>query len=140
MSHSYQLMLGVLNKLEQQISLTDQLATYQGEPAIFTHVPQNMNEYPFVTLTEVATPSYDTDSTLQFKGEFTLHSWSDQSDPAIIANIQKSIYDALHYQDLVMTGYSNGGLKQDLETILKDVDGICYTGVQRFIIDLKTNT
>lgn len=138
MSHVTQSITGIINKLLNESGLISQLATYEGDPAVFAHVPQSMNEHPYVVLYDFDLSPDDTMITNYFDGTFSIHSWSDQPDLAIIGDIQKSVYDALHKKDLIMSNYYTTDMHQEFETILRDPDGITIHGVQRFRLIIQT--
>ena len=139
MSEQVQIVTAILAALKADAPLSALLTTYAANPAVFTHVPQDLESYPYVVLFEAGLDGDDNDCNLGFDGTLTLHSWSDQRDMAVIGNIQKAIYDVLHHADLSMTGYTLVELHQEFSTILRDPDGITLHGVQRYRIILQTN-
>ena len=139
MSEQVQTAIAVIAALKGNAALTGLLTTYAASPAVFTHVPQELETYPYVVLFDSGMDSEDNDSYLGFEGVFNIHSWSDQRDMAVIGNIQKAIYDVLHHADLTMTGYTVPEIHQEFSTILRDPDGITLHGVQRYKILIKSN-
>ena len=139
MSSVVQIATAIMTKLKGDTNLTSLLTTYASLPAVFTHVPQDLNTYPYVVLYETGLDGNDNDAHLGFDGVLNIHCWTDERDMAVIGNIQNAIYNALHNQELTMTGYNLGELHQEFTTILRDPDGITLHGVQRFRIILQTN-
>jgi len=139
MSSLVQIAISIMSALKSESTLTSQLTTYASSPAVFTHVPEDLTDYPYVVLYDTGLDGNDNDAHLGFDGVLNIHSWSDQRDMSVIGNIQKSIYDILHNQELTMTGYNLVDLHQEFTTILRDPDGITLHGVQRFKIILQTN-
>ena len=139
MSEQVQTAIAIIAALKADAPLTALLTTYAASPAVFTHVPQDLNDYPYVVLFEAGLDGDDNDCFLGFDGTLNIHSWTDQRDMAVVGNIQKAIYDVLHHAELAMTGYELVELHQEFSTILRDPDGITLHGVQRYRIILQTN-
>jgi len=139
MSEQVQTAIAVIAALKADATLTALLTTYAASPAVFTHVPQDLESYPYVVLFDSGMTSENNDAYLGFEGVFNLHSWTDQRDMAVIGNIQKAIYDVLNHAELTMTGYEVPDIQQEFSTILRDPDGITLHGVQRYKILIKSN-
>ena len=139
MSEQIQTAIAIIAALKADVPLTALLTTYAASPAVLTHVPQDLNDYPYVVLFEAGLDGDDNDCFLGFDGTLNIHSWTDQRDMAVVGNIQKAIYDVLHHAELAMTGYELVELHQEFSTILRDPDGITLHGVQRYRIILQTN-
>ena len=139
MSEQVQLTIAIIAALKADAALTALLTTYSASPAVFTHVPQDLETYPYVVLFDAGLSDDSNDCNLGFDGVLNIHSWTDQRDMAVIGNIQKAVYDALNHAELAMTGYSLVELHQEFSTILRDPDGITLHGVQRYRIILQTN-
>jgi hypothetical protein len=139
MSVQIQTAIAIIAALKADVALSALLTTYAASPAVFTHVPQDLESYPYVVLYDAGMDSEDNDSYLGFEGTINIHSWSDARDMAVIGNIQKSIYDVLHLAELTMTGYVVPEIHQEFSTILRDPDGITLHGVQRYKILIKSN-
>ena len=132
MSVQVQTAIAIIAALKADAPLTALLTTYAASPAVFTHVPQDFETYPYVVLFEAGMDSEDNDAYLGFDGIINIHSWSDARDMAVIGNIQKAIYDVLHLGNLTMTGYEVPEIHQEFSTILRDPDGITLHGVSPF--------
>ena len=139
MSEQVQTAIAIIAALKGDATLTALLTAYAASPAVFTHVPQDLETYPYVVLFDSGLDDDSNDCNLGFDGVLNIHSWTDQRDIAVIGNIQKAIYDVLHHAELAMTGYEMIELHQEFSTILRDPDGITLHGVQRYRILLKTN-
>ena len=139
MSEQVQVVIAIIAALKADVALTGLLTSYASSSAVFTHVPQDLNTYPYVVLFDTDLNGDDNDCNLGFDGVLNIHSWSDQRDMTAIGNIQKAIYDVLHHGEFSMTGYSLVELAQEFSTILRDPDGITLHGVQRYRIILQTN-
>jgi len=137
MSVQVQVMSMIVSALRADTALTSQLITYSTTNGVFTHVAQGFDDYPYVVLYDIDLNGDDNDITLAFDGVFNLHSWSDSLDFAVIGNIQKAIYNALHRANLTMTDYDLIDMYQENQITLRDPDGITLHGVQRFRIILQ---
>ena len=138
MSAVVQIATAVITKLKADSVLTALLTTYATSPAVFSHVPQDLNTYPYVVLYETGLDGNDNDAHLGFDGVFNIHSWSDDRNIDVIGGIQNAIYNELHNQELTLTSYGLVELHQEFTTILRDPDGITLHGVQRYRIILQT--
>ena len=139
MSEQVQTVVAIIAALKADATLAALLTTYAASPAVFTHVPQDLESYPYVVLFDSGLSDDSNDCNLGFDGVLNIHSWTDQRDMAVIGNIQKAVYDVLNHAELSMTGYSLVELHQEFSTILRDPDGITLHGVQRYRIILQTN-
>ena len=139
MSEQVQTAIAIIAALKGDATLTALLTAYAASPAVFTHVPQDLETYPYVVLFDSGLDDDSNDCNLGFDGVLNIHSWTDQRDMAVIGNIQKAVYDALNHAELGMTGYTLVELHQEFSTILRDPDGITLHGVQRYRIILQTN-
>ncbi len=139
MSEQVQTVVAIIAALKADATLTALLTTYAASPAVFTHVPQDLESYPYVVLFDSGLSDDSNDCNLGFDGVLNIHSWTDQRDMAVIGNIQKAVYDVLNHAELSMAGYSLVELHQEFSTILRDPDGITLHGVQRYRIILQTN-
>ena len=139
MSVQVQTAIAIITALKADAALSALLTTYAASPAVFTHVPQELETYPYVVLFETGLDGDNNHCHLGFDGTINIHSWSDVRDIAVIGNIQKAIYDVLNYGELAMTGYMMIELHQEFSTILRDPDGVTLHGVQRYRIILQTN-
>ena len=139
MSEQVQIVTAIIAALKGDAPLSALITVYAASPAVFTHVPQDLESYPYVVLFETGLSADDNDCNLGFDGTLNIHSWSDQRDMSVIGGIQKAIYDVLHHAELSMAGYTLVELHQEFSTILRDPDGITLHGVQRYRIILQTN-
>lgn len=140
MSEQVQIATAIIGALKASAALESQLTVYESSPAVFTHVPQDLESYPYVVLFEVGMDNDDNDAELGFDGTLNIHSWSDQRNIETIGSIQKAIYDALHHAELTMNDYSLVDIHQEFSTILRDPDGITMHGVQRYRIMIEKET
>jgi hypothetical protein len=133
MSHQNQILIASIAALKADAQVTGLISSYEGQPSVFTHVPQDLGErYPWITIYSVESSTWDNNSTLGFEGTMTVHSWDNRRDMGEIGNIQKAIYNVLHNNSLTYTGYCNVEFNQEYQTVLRDPDGITLHGVQRF--------
>ena len=140
MSEQVQIATAIITTLKANGALTSLLNTYASAAAVFTHVPQDLELYPYVVMLDLAMDNADNDAEFAFDGVFNVHSWSDQRNMDVIGAIQKAVYDALHHAEFTMADYSLVDIHQEFSTILHDPDGITMHGVQRYRIQIETET
>lgn len=138
MSADIEVLTHLISELKGSAALTALLTTYASSPAVFTHVPQDLTTYPYVTIYGIELNNEDTDATEAFTGVVNIHSWTDQRDMAVIGDIKSAIYGALHRTSADIAGYCITEMNQEFQTTLRDPDGITLHGVQRFKIMLST--
>ncbi len=132
MSHENQILISTIAALKADSTLAGLIGEYGGEPSVFTHVPQDLDEYPWVVIYGIESNQFDNDATLGFEGTITVHSWTENRDIADVNNIKKAIYDVLHNNDLSFDGYCNVVYCQEYSGTLREPDGITLHGIQRF--------
>jgi hypothetical protein len=126
MSASYELQKAIYTALTSD---TELMADITG---VFDSVPDNYDQFPYVTIGEDVLTEFDTDSTNGFNGSITIHAWSRYDGRKEAKTIQGLIYDTLHKSTLPMTGYAMILMRQESENTLLDPDGVTRHGVQTF--------
>jgi len=138
------LQIAIFNRLESWQPLDDLLAsrvTPDGveidAPAIYDHVPQNVDEkakFPFVVIGDDTAVDFDTDDSVGSEATITIHAWSRQRGRLEAKNIQREIYNALNRHELDVDGrHTVDCIYEYAESILEQ-DGITRHGVIRFRI------
>jgi len=106
---------------------------------VYNHIPQTdpYTPPPYVVVgqSDVFT-GWETDGKKGFNILATVHSWSEYRGNKEINEIQDSIYQALHRQELAVLGYNCLGIDQESLDSFVDPDGITRHGVQQFRIYL----
>ncbi len=103
---------------------------------VYDHVPQKSN-YPLVVIGDVSSNEADTDTENGFSASATIYTWISSDTKRgyqTLCGIMKEIYDALHYTDLVFSGYGVSVIYQEFSDLQRDSDGITRQGTQRFRI------
>ena len=137
----------LFTRLTGYAPLTAQLAShnYGGGmtlPAIYDDVPQAADgavtsAFPYVRIGAFIRDENDTDTELGFTGTLTIHTWSRGAGMKQAEAIMDAIYDALHFYNLIVTGYGVSTIHQEFAEIMLDSDGKTRHGVQRFRIILE---
>lgn len=106
---------------------------------VYNHIPQTdpytLPPYVVVSQGDVLT-EWEADGKKGFNILATVHSWSEYRGNKEINEIQDSIYQALHRQELAVSGYNCLGIEQESLDSFVDPDGITRHGVQQFRIYL----
>jgi hypothetical protein len=139
MSTQIEITKAIINILKNDAPLTALIATFSGSSAVFYHVPQSFDSYPYLIIQDIDLDNDDNDATLAFDGVINIHTWSDDRDISEVGNVMQAVYNALHRVEFLMTGYALIDLTQQNEVVLRDPDGITLHGVQRLRIILQAN-
>lgn len=106
---------------------------------VYNHIPQ-ADPYtppPYVVVgTEDIFTEWETDGKKGFNILATVHSWSEYRGFKELNEIRNSIYQALHRQELTVSGYNCLGIEQESTNAFTDPDGLTRHGVQQFRIYL----
>lgn len=124
--------------IELQTAIYQKLSLALAVP-VYDHVPQvddagDNGDYPYVRIESPRDNENDTDNDTGFDTTIQLHVWSRYRGNKEAAELQAQIYNALHRQDLTVTGYGVSDVHQEFSEIMLDPDGITRHGVQRFRI------
>lgn len=127
----------MLNSL--QVALYAKLSTaLPGK--VFDHVPQDKAGL-YVTIGDDTFTDWDTDDATGFECTATINTYNTNKAGAVtdegyknLKSLQQTVYDTLHLQPLVVTGYNTVGVVQEYAESRRDNDGISRHGVQRFRI------
>jgi hypothetical protein len=139
MSTQIEITKAIINILKNDAPLTALITTFSGSSAVFYHVPQSFDAYPYVVIQDIDLDNDDNDATLAFDGVINIHTWSDNRDISEVGNVMQAVYNALQRVEFLMTGYALIDLTQQNEVVLRDPDGITLHGVQRLRIILQAN-
>lgn len=104
--------------------------------SVYDHVPQD-ESYPLVVIGDTISSENDTDTELGFNDLLTITTYSDSYDKygmKVISDIQREIYDLLHYYGLNVAGFGVSLLMQETSNLIRDTDGVTRIGVQQFRI------
>jgi hypothetical protein len=106
---------------------------------IYDDVPQNsLGEYegafPYVSIGEDNLVQSDTDTSHGCVGSIVIHTWGRVRGRKEVKNIQGAIYDALHHQELTVSGYAFVFMYWDNAQSFVDSDGKTRHGVSTFNI------
>ena len=108
-------------------------------PSIYDHVPTDATA-PYVAIGETVFSDFDTDDSVGFEAETTLHVWSEYRGRYEAKQIQDAIYNALHRTDaLTVAGAHVIDVFQTYADTDLDPDGFTRHGVQRFTITLEAD-
>jgi hypothetical protein len=106
---------------------------------VYDAVPQAVDAgdnsaFPYVTVGDDSSTEFDTDTSIGFDTDCTIHVWSRYRGRREVKQIQKAIYDALHLHDLTVTGYHTVMVLFQSADSFMDADGITRHGVSIFRI------
>ena len=113
-----------------------------GVPAIYDHVPQpgdgsDDSWFPYLTIGEIEFTEWDTDDSLGFDAEVTVHVWSREFGRQEARRIQGKVYSALHRSDLAVDDHNVITVDQAFCEVTVDPDGKTRHGIQRFRVILE---
>lgn len=100
---------------------------------VYDFVPDK-TPYPYVALGGETSIEFDTDDTNGFEKTLTLHTWSQYAGNLEVMTIMKGIYDALHGQEIYVSGWNVVSCLQAYSDVMTESDGLTRHGVQRFRI------
>lgn len=133
MSYRANVYTALVSRLSTYTDLIDLLPSYNGDKAIFDHVPQDFKDsYPYVVIQNMDITQLGTDETNGFDAVITIHTWSDSRDIQELSDVMYQIKLALDRYSLDITGYSTSSLMQEFETVFRDPDEITRHGIQRY--------
>lgn len=95
------------------------------------------SKFPYVVIGDDAHAEWDTDTELGSTATLTIHSWSRYAGRKQIKQIQGAVYDALHRQNISVSGYHMVGIEWLTSSSFMDSDGLTRHGVQTFRITLE---
>lgn len=141
MSRSLELQKAIFARLRSDSALTALLApsVLDSGSAVYDAVPQVDDtgsglEFPFVAIGDDTILEWDTDDAFGTEATVTLHIWSRQQGRSEVKAIQGAIYDALHFQNLSITGYHTVVMLCEFEETMMDSDTYTRHGVSRYRI------
>ena len=119
-----------------QTAIFDTLSAALSVP-VYDAVPQAVDSgddsaFPYVTVGNDSVGEFDTDTSIGFDTDVTVHAWSRYRGRREVKEIQQDIYDAIHLQNIPVAGSTLVmALFQDATSFL-DADGITRHGVITF--------
>lgn len=112
----------IINTLEAAMPLS----------CVFSYVPENQ-EPPYIHVSYPELDENDTDTEEGFDGFVEISVYSRYRGMKEAADLQKSIYNALHRVTIGDTdSYGLSTIQQEFSNIVTDSDGVTHVGVQRF--------
>lgn len=112
-----------------------QAAIYDKVAAIgwttYDHVPQE-TAFPYVVIGDDTSIPWDTDDSIGSETTCTIHVWSRHRGRKEVKQIMRTIYEALHRQELSIIGGALVECQAELEESFMDPDGLTRHGVIRF--------
>ncbi len=121
--------------LQQAIfsKLTNDAATAAalGGARIYDDVPTRA-EFPFLTFGQSVERDWSTGSDLGYEHTITLHAWSRGRGRKEAQAVIAAARDALHDQDLALTGHRLINLRHEHSEVRRDNDGETFHGIVRF--------
>ena len=106
------------------------LTTALGGPKIYDDVPQSTT-FPYVTLGEIETRDWDTQTSSGHEHIVTLHGWSKYKGRKQIQTIIAAIDEALDDQNLTLQDHRLVNLHVVFWSAMRDLDGRAYHGIVR---------
>lgn len=89
--------------------------------------------YPFVAIGNIDMGEWDTDDTTGFDVLARIHTYSDSHSAKETKQIQGAIYDALHRQDITVTGYDDILIRREDSMVMRTSRG-AFHGVCEYRI------
>jgi len=131
--NAVELQKAIYSRMINYSALTSLLATdpRSTSPAVYDHVPQDAT-FPYVVVGDTTMAPFDTDDSTGNDATVTIHVWSEYRGRIETKEIQDAIYNALHRNDLTVTGSDTIMVEWEYADSELDPDGITRHGVQRF--------
>jgi len=126
--HGWELQQAIYTTLEAAGIVDEEGAAIRG---IYDDVPED-SAYPYIVIGEETANNISAKTVDAHEHTLTLHVWSQYRGRKDIKVIMAQIYDALHDNDISVSGASMVNLKQEFERTLMEGDGITRHGVIRF--------
>ena len=103
--------------------------------AVFDHVPENYNTFPYIKISPLELSENDTDDRPGFSASVQITSYSRYKGSLEVATIALNIYNALNRYDMPDTAlYGFSTIDQEFSNIITTDDGITRHSIQRFRI------
>lgn len=133
-----ELRIALVAALKAHAGLSALLATdpVDDSPAVFDHVPQDAT-FPYVVVGEPVGTDHDTDDTLGWDAEVTIHQWSRFRGFEEVEAIQRQTDEAINRAEPVVVDARIVTLHRVSVDGVLDDDGLTRHGIHRFraIID-----
>lgn len=102
-----------------------------GGPRIYDDVPARA-EFPFMTFGQSTERDWSTGTDQGFEHTITLHTWSRARGRKEAQAVIAAARDALHDQELDLTGHRLVNLRHEYSEVRRDTDGETFHGIARF--------
>lgn len=112
-------------------TLTNDTAIMARVTGVYDEVPQDAT-FPYIVIGDDTGVQWDTDDTLGAESTLTIHVWSRKAGRKETKEIMQLIYDALHRQELDITGMHSVVCQWEFSETLLDPDGVTRHGVTRY--------
>lgn len=99
-------------------------------PNVFDDVPQR-TPFPYVTIGEIETRDWDTQTSTGHEHIVTVHVWSKHKGRKQVQEIIANIDDALDDKDLILQDHNLVNLHIIFWSAMHDLDGRAYHGIVR---------
>ena len=120
------LQVAIHNALTNHAGVTTAL----GGPNVFDDVPQR-TKFPYVTLGDIETRDWDTQTSVGHEHIITLHIWSNHRGRKEVQTIIGEIDDALDDENLILQNHTLINLHVVFWSAMRDLDGDVYHGIIR---------
>ncbi len=102
-----------------------------GGPRIYDDVPARA-EFPFMTFGQSTERDWSTGTDQGYEHTITLHAWSRGRGRKEAQAVISAARDALHDQNLSLTGHRLINLRHEYSEVRRDNDGETFHGIARF--------
>lgn len=127
----YLLQVAIFDKLKNSVQLGALIKGIYDNPRQIKK-PESNDEFPFITIGNDTVRPWDTDTELGTDADVTIHVWSRANHRLECKQIQDAIYNALHRQEISITGRNFVGCDMVNQDAQRDEDGLTIHGIQTF--------
>lgn len=103
---------------------------------VYDTAPEN-SPYPFVTIGEAIANEWDTDNEIGQDVNYTINVWTREDSSKQAKTIQGEVYNILHLNRFLESGYHFTENYFLSSNIFKDTDSITRNGVQEFKLTIE---
>lgn len=130
---AYELQLAVFNALNGDATIDGLVEGIYDNPTQVAD-PSDNSAFPFITLSDMTSTPWDTDTERGTDAVVTVHVWSRAEHALEVKQIQDAIENVLHRGTLSITNQVFIGSDYINQQIERDPDGITRHGIQDFRI------
>lgn len=98
---------------------------------VYDHVPQE-TEFPYIVIGDDTSTPWDTDDSIGSETTCTIHVWSRHRGRKEVKEIMRTVYEALHRQEVSIIGGALVECQAEFQESFMDPDGLTRHGVIRF--------